>query len=446
MLRVSLVRPTLLAFASIIAASAPAVADGPPVSFAADVAPILVDECLVCHNTRTPRGRFSVETYQALMKGSESGSAISTDDPDFSSLVLLVESGDMPKEGNPLSPDQISLLKRWIAEGARLDDGKPADRPLSTIMPRPTQPLPPDTYTAPVPVTAIAFHPDGSQLAVSGYHEVLVFEAGNGKLLRRIQRLPERIEAIAYSPDGRLMAVAAGTPARLGEVKLFRSESGEPVADLAFAADSFLDVAFSPDGKTLAAAGSDRTVRLWSVADQMELATIEDHADWVTAVAFSPDGNRLATASRDQTVKVFDLATRESIATFMGHEQPVLDVLFTPDGERIVSCGRDEQVRIWTIADAKQQKRQDLNAEAFALSLVGSEAFLCGSAARSARMFDFDGSPGKTFKDRPDWMQAVAATVDGSKIALGCYDGTVEILDPKNGETLQTLSAMPPAP
>ncbi len=215
-----------------------------------------------------------------------------------------------------------------------------------------------------MPVTALAVRPDGSLLAVSGYHEILLFDPNEGQVERRIQNLAERIYGIAFSPDGELIAVAAGTPGRMGEVKLFRTETGELAADLVTAGDSFFDVAFSPDGTRLAAAGADRTIRLWNVADHAETLRIEDHADWVTAVCFSPDGARLATASRDKTAKVFDAATGEPIATFNEHEQPVQDVLFNHDGSRVVSCGKDNRFRVWEVAEAKQKKSEKLPGEA----------------------------------------------------------------------------------
>src|SRR5690606_5152886 len=137
----------------------------------------------------------------------------------------------------------------------------------------------------PVPVTALDFAPDGERLAVSGHHEVLVFDPTTGQLLQRIQNLPERIYAIAFNPDGERLAVAAGTPARIGEVKVLRASTGELIADLASAGDSFFDVAFSADGTKLVAAGADRSVRIWSVAEWSEQLRVEDHADWVTAVA-----------------------------------------------------------------------------------------------------------------------------------------------------------------
>ncbi len=78
-----------------------------PVSFEKQVAPVLVEQCLVCHNTRTAKGRFNVETYASLMKGGESGPAIIAKDADSSNLWLLVDSGDMPKDGDPLPADKL---------------------------------------------------------------------------------------------------------------------------------------------------------------------------------------------------------------------------------------------------------------------------------------------------------------------------------------------------
>jgi DNA-binding beta-propeller fold protein YncE len=413
-----------------------------PVSFVDQAAPILVEKCLVCHNARTAKGRFSLETYASLRKGGESGPALVPGDAEASNLWILIDSGDMPKDGDPLAPDQIALLKRWIAEGAKLPDEQLAGRPLASIIPKPKQPSPPEHYAAPVPVTALAMHPDGNSVAVSGYREVLVFDLNEGRLVRRLQNLAERIYGVAFSPDGERLAVAAGTPARLGEVKLFNKD-GQLQADLATAGDSFLDVAFSPDGSLLAAAGADRTVRIWNTSELTEALRIEDHADWVTAVAFSPDGTRLATASRDKTAKVFDATTGESLATFTEHEQPVLDVLFAPDGSRIVSCGKDKRARIWNVSDAKEAKNQKLGGEATSLAAIGSEAFLCGSSHGKAKLFGFDGEPRKSF-ELGDWVLSVAASHDGGKFAVGSYDGSVTVFDASTGEKTRTLLAMPP--
>ena len=163
------------------------------------------------------------------------------------------------------------------------------------------------------PITAMAFTPDGSQLVVGGYHELLIWDPTTGTLVARVGNIPQRTFGMAFSPDSSWLAVAGGSPGVSGEVRLIPWQSGpkqdaEPKV-LATHDDVFFDVAFRPDGQQLAAAGADGSVRVFEVATGVERLKINSHADWVTDVCFSPDGKRIATASRDKTAKVFDAET-----------------------------------------------------------------------------------------------------------------------------------------
>lgn len=418
---------------------------GELVSFAESIAPIFAKRCVACHNARTAKGRLNLETYAALMKGGESGASVDPGDGALSTLTLMLEDGSMPKDADPLAPEEIALVAKWIDTGATLDAGLDPDVPLITIMPKPTQPPAPEAYRVPMPVTALAFSPDGVLLATSGYHEVILWNPDGGAIVRRIGNIAERIYDLQFSSDGRFLAVAAGTPAQLGEVKLFNAADGSLAADLCTTGDSMFAVSFSPDGSRLAVAGADRTVRVYDVASRKELLLLEDHADWVMDIAWSPDGKQVATASRDKTAKVFDVGTGDSVITFNGHGQPVYGVGFLPDGKQVVTSGGDKQLRVWNVSDAKEVRRMGgFGDEVFRIEVSGEGHVYAPSADKTARSFQLaDGKGLQTFGGHSDWVYAVAFHAGTKRLASGSYDGEVRIWNAEDGKELFKFLAAP---
>lgn len=89
-----------------------------PVSFSAEVLPILEQYCWECHSEQNTELGLRLDSYEGVMAGSDYGTVIEPGDPDGSLLIDMVESGDMPEEGDPVPPELLEIIKTWIAEGA----------------------------------------------------------------------------------------------------------------------------------------------------------------------------------------------------------------------------------------------------------------------------------------------------------------------------------------
>jgi len=417
---------------------------GTLVSFAESVAPIFSQRCLACHNAKTAKGRYNMETFAGIVKGGESGDAVEVGDADSSTMFALIEDGSMPKDADPLTAEQIESIKKWINTGAILDAGFSPGAPLIQIMPKLPQPPAPESYPVAIPITAVAFSPDGNTLATSGYHEVVLWKVADGTIVRRISNVAERVYDIEFTKDGSKLAVASGTPAQIGEAKIFQVSDGALLGDLIRTDDSVFGVAVSPDGKRLATAGADRSIRVFDFETQEEQLLIEDHADWVMDVAWSPDGTKLASASRDKTSKVFDATSGDSLVTFNGHGQPVYGVGFSPDNKLVVTAGSDKQIRTWNVGDAKQVRAiGGFGGEVFRITVTPEGQVFSSSSDKTARNHQVgDGKALKTFGGHTDWVYSVAVHPGSKRVAAGSYNGEVRIWNVEDAaETLKFVAA-----
>jgi WD40 repeat protein len=426
---------------------------GKPISFMRDVAPILVENCIACHNPRKSESKYVMTTFAQLAKGGQQGEDITLEpgQPDESRLVELIRldgNPRMPFKQDPLSKEKLAIIEHWVAEGAKYDGISPGED--WTILLRKTQQVTiPAAYPVTVPITALQFSRDGSVIAASGYHEITFWKTADGALDRRLTGLAERVYDVAYSPDGKWLATASGDPGVYGVAKLWLAEpggGGKPVRDLAETQDVVFAVAFSPDSKEIATAGADRTVRVFEVETGKLLTQIEDHADWIFGIAFSPDGKRLASASRDKTSKVFDLEKKESLVTFPGHAQPVYTVSFTADGKGIATGGEDNRIRIWN-PDNDAKSIRDIGGfggTVFKLTYSpDGKNLLAVGGDKTVHIFDAKGSPLRKLQGHNDWIYALAISPDSKTVASGSWDGEVKLWNLADGKLLKTIIAAP---
>jgi WD40 repeat protein/mono/diheme cytochrome c family protein len=435
-------------FVVFFSSSAGAAPSQPPVSFRRDIAPLFLKQCQDCHGPKKAKGGYRLDTFQHLLETGDSDKApIVPGKAAESELFRLVSADDeddrMPKKADPLPDAQVALIKRWIEQGASFD-GTDKTAPLSSYTAAPEEPEAPKAYAQPIAITAIAFSPSGEQLAVSGYHEVTLWEPLTGQSVGRINRLPERTYGLAYSPDGISLAIACGTPGSLGEVRWVDLAHADQSKVLDRISDVMLAVRFSPDGTHLAAGGSDNAIRIYDVSTQRRRLLIEQHGDWITDLAFSPDSSRIVSASRDKSARVFDVKTGAMQAAFLGHGEAVLGVAWDPAGKLIYTAGHDRKVQIWNSTDGKKFSQiTGFESDPFKIE-VGLGFLFAGCADGIVRQYSLSNHEMEHAYPRlPEWVYCVAVDSNHRRIAAGSYGGQVKIWNIDDGSVAGEFVAAP---
>lgn len=282
------------------------------VSYFKDIRPIFQTQCQGCHQPAKANGGYIMTEFAAMFRVGDSGKpGIVPGKPQQSYLIdeiKLTKDGkaEMPKGRNPLKPTEIELITRWIEQGA-IDD-TPASAKAT-----PVDADHPPVYQLPPVLTSLAYSPDGKILAVTGYHEILLHKADGTGLIGRLVGVSERVQALAFSPDGKLLAAAAGSPARFGEVQIWDVAKLKLETSMMLTFDTLYGVSWSPDGKLVAVGCADNTVRAIDPFSGKQVLFMGTHSDWVLGTTFSQDGKHLVSVSRDMTMKLTEVSTQRFI-------------------------------------------------------------------------------------------------------------------------------------
>jgi WD40 repeat protein len=170
---------------------------------------------------------------------------------------------------------------------------------------------------------------------------------------------PDESDPQVLSPDGRILAFSDSSKVELWQVNsndaplaLANSDMRAPVSV----------IAFSPDGKLLAVGDEIGTVRIWDAVKRQELTTFMGHKDSVTTLAFSPDSRALASGggARDGAVKLYGMTTMRELLTLthepsptsethagQGSEDAILQLFFSSDGRALITQSNNFILRIW---------------------------------------------------------------------------------------------------
>ncbi len=377
---------------------------GQPVNFAKDVLPIFRSNCLACHNARESKGGLVLETPKSIRTGGESGPAAVAGNPDKSLLLRAASHAEkpfMPPRNNkvsalPLTPEQLGILKLWIAQGAAGDE---------TLRAAPIQwhPLPATLN----PIYAVAVTPDGQYAACGRANQIFIYDLPARRLVTRLTD-PALIDSLGKGQPG------------LAHRDLVQS------------------LAFSADGMTLASGGY-REVKLWSRPRPAVLATLADaHAKNIGSLAQSADGKVLAVAGDDYVIRLYSMPEGKLLKSLTGHTGKITGFGFTSDGARLFSGSLDKTIRVWFITKDGDPSVIEAPGEILALAILGNGQVVTSGDDKLLHLWE-DGKEIRKITNNNIAITLLAAVPDGSARFLAGNKSGVSLWDAGTGKTLRSV-------
>lgn len=238
----------------------------------------------------------------------------------------------------------------------------------------------------------------------------------------------DSVNAIAFSPDGRLLASGGDDYA----CKLWDIPGKQRIATLEHIADRSRSqvkaVTFSPDGRLLATAGMH--VKLWNVRTLEEIATFA-HNTWVFALAFSPDGQLLATGDNTGQINVWNVQrTPRIVAHLEGDSTSVHAVRFSPDGKVLAGAGYIGEAKLWRVQGWEHLGTLTSNGTISNMSFSPDSSMLTGTGYKAVNLWKVEsGEKSATLAGHTGWVKAVAFSPDGKALLSGGEDETLRLWD-----------------
>lgn len=259
-------------------------------------------------------------------------------------------------------------------------------------------------WSADPPITAIAFAPDGNSVLVGSQRGIVEYDWPDLNPSRTIACEVGNLHALAFSPDGKSLGIAGGTPAEEGIVEIVAWPEMDRRKRIGDHSDSVMAITWV-DKFRIASASLDHQILICSIASESPPIRVSGHSKGVTALCVIQASNQLVSAGIDQNLRIWDLGSRELIRSMNNHTLPVHSLALRPGDHplaMVASVSEDKTVRLWQPSIGRMVRFVRLTSAA--LDVV--------------------------------WL------MDGSAIVVACEDGRIRLIDPDTVEVTREFLAL----
>lgn len=303
------------------------------------------------------------------------------------------------------------------------------------------------------PIRTLAFSPDGKTLATAGDDQLVhTWATSTGAALDTFQGHKSSIGTVAFSSPSKL--ISAGEDPNIvvwnlnPEWTLQRTigsiDSTSPFKDRVVA------LKFSRDGRLLASGSGEPSrggeIVVWNPADGKMIHEFRNaHSDVVLGLDFSADGKYLASSAADKFVRIIDLGTGKIARSFEGHTHHVLGVSWKRDGRMLASCGADNVVKTWDFVTGERRKTIDgFTKEVTSIFYLGnSDQLLVSAGDNQVRIVKDNGDKIRALEGVADFVHSASVTADGKIAIAGGQDSVLRIWSTADGKSLGTFAHTP---
>jgi len=278
----------------------------------------------------------------------------------------------------------------------------------------------------------VVYLPDGARLATVGADLTLrLWERASGRLVATLHGPERALQTVVASPDGKRLYTGGAE----GDVRTWDLAALDPARTIRIAECA---VDWSSDGRWIASTGNDGKVMLWNAESGAAVRELESIGDQILSAAFRPDASLLAAPGAGGSVQLWHVPSGEPAATLDDGGGRAGYVVWSPDGKRLAAGHPDGGVRLWDVDARKLVRRLDGHpAGQVALAFHPDEQLLVSASGRDVRRWD--AASGAALGQLPPAASAVhylAWSPDGSRLAAGLANNTLEVWHAASGEVL----------